>query len=239
MAFTTNPSIVFSTGFTGACSLDDDIKLQFGSGTDYWFHYRSAGTAFELISTDTAGGGEDGIVFKVEDGTNDVDFIGDIVAVAATFSGAVSTGALTTSTIVASGIIKTDDATDATSGTDGSLQTDGGLSVVKDGFIGNDLDVVGRVVTSTVTTLANDGTPTVAAGNLFKTGGTTAITDFDNGVVGQTIEILSAHAITITDGSPIILAASANFVMAAGDTLVLTMYNDQVWNEVSRTVEAA
>jgi hypothetical protein len=43
------------------------------------------------------------------------------------------------STIVASGIIKTDDTTAATSTTDGSLQTDGGLSVVLDAVIGDDL----------------------------------------------------------------------------------------------------
>jgi hypothetical protein len=71
---------------------------------------------------------------------------------------------------------------------------------------------------------------------MFVTGGTTAITDFDDGVVGQTITILSAHAVTITDGAPIILNGSANFVMAASDTLTLTMFNDQVWQEVSRTV---
>ena len=53
--------------------------------------------------------------------------------------GTVATAALTTSTIVASGIVKTDDATDATSTTDGSLQTDGGLSVAKDAVVGNDL----------------------------------------------------------------------------------------------------
>jgi hypothetical protein len=50
-----------------------------------------------------------------------------------------ATAALTTSTIVASGIIKTDDATEATSTTDGSLQTDGGLSVVKDAVFGDDV----------------------------------------------------------------------------------------------------
>lgn len=37
------------------------------------------------------------------------------------------------------GILKTDDATDATSTTDGSLQTDGGLSVVKDAVFGDDV----------------------------------------------------------------------------------------------------
>jgi len=50
--------------------------------------------------------------------------------------------ALTATTITASGIIKTDDATDATSTTDGSLQTDGGLSVVKDAVFGDDIKLL-------------------------------------------------------------------------------------------------
>ncbi len=99
-----------------------------------------------------------------------------------------------------------------------------------------DLNLVNRLINSTVTALANDATPSVSAGSLFKTGGTTTITDLDDGVVGQTIKILSEHAITITDGTNILLNGSANFVMAAGDVLVLTMYNDQVWVEDSRQV---
>ena len=50
--------------------------------------------------------------------------------------------ALTATTVTASGIIKTDDATDATSTTDGSLQTDGGLSVVKDAVFGDDIKLL-------------------------------------------------------------------------------------------------
>ena len=56
--------------------------------------------------------------------------------------GTVATAALTTSTIVASGIIKTDDTTNATSTTDGSLQTDGGLSVVLDAVFGDDVNLL-------------------------------------------------------------------------------------------------
>ena len=40
------------------------------------------------------------------------------------------------------GILKTDDATEATSTTDGSLQTDGGLSVVKDAVFGDDIKLL-------------------------------------------------------------------------------------------------
>jgi hypothetical protein len=87
-----------------------------------------------------------------------------------------------------------------------------------------------------VTFGASDTTPTVAAGDSFISGGAVTITDFDNGVVGKTIKILAAHAVTVTDGSPIILHGSANFVMAAADTLTLHMFNDQVWSELSRMV---
>lgn len=41
-----------------------------------------------------------------------------------------------------SGILKTDDATEATSTTDGSLQTDGGLSIVKDAVFGDDIKLL-------------------------------------------------------------------------------------------------
>ncbi len=52
---------------------------------------------------------------------------------ALTFSGA---------NVTAAGILKTDDATEATSTTDGSLQTDGGLSVVKDAVFGDDVKLL-------------------------------------------------------------------------------------------------
>lgn len=99
-----------------------------------------------------------------------------------------------------------------------------------------DETVAGRFVTSRVITLDDTGTPTVAGGNLFLTGGTTAITDFDDGVVGQVIEVLSAHTITITDGASLDLAAGANYSMTATDTLILQMFNDQVWVEMGRSV---
>ena len=63
---------------------------------------------------------------------------------AATFSGANTTlaGTVASGAITSSGIIKTDDTTEATSSKDGSLQTDGGLSVAKDVVAGDDVKLL-------------------------------------------------------------------------------------------------
>jgi hypothetical protein len=91
-------------------------------------------------------------------------------------------------------------------------------------------------LSETVTTLLNNATPSVLGGRLFVTGGTTTITDFDDGVIGQELVVLAAHSVTITDGTPIILAGGANYDMTDSDTLVLRMINAQVWQEISRSV---
>jgi len=87
-----------------------------------------------------------------------------------------------------------------------------------------------------ITALANNATPPVAGGSTFTTGGTTTITDFDDGTVGQTITVLSEHAVTITDATNIILNGSANFVMAAADSLTLVLKADNKWYETARMV---
>ncbi len=84
--------------------------------------------------------------------------------------------------------------------------------------------------------LANNATPTVAGVTLAKTGGTTTITDFDDGVLGQTFRLLAKHIVTITDGTNILLNLATNFDMKVGDVLTLSMFDDQVWEEVSRKV---
>ena len=67
----------------------------------------------------------------------------DLTISGGTIDGSVYRGttkaALSATTGTFSGVLKTDDATEATSTTDGSLQTDGGLSVVKDIVGGDDL----------------------------------------------------------------------------------------------------
>jgi hypothetical protein len=56
-------------------------------------------------------------------------------------------------------------------------------------------------------------------------------------VVGQTIRVLSAHAVTVTHGATtIVLRGGIDFVMAAGDTLTLTMFVAGVWQEIGRKV---
>lgn len=86
-----------------------------------------------------------------------------------------------------------------------------------------------------IATLADDATPSVDAGRSFVTGGTTTITDFDDGLEGQIIHIISEHAITITDGTNIFLSGSTNWTMAATDTLTLICKADGKWYELSRS----
>jgi len=90
-----------------------------------------------------------------------------------------------------------------------------------------------------VYTLTNDATPSVAGGNIFLTGGTTTITDFDDGVTGQIIYILAEHSVTITDGTNILLADSANYEMVDGNILTLICKADNKWYELSRSDSGA
>jgi hypothetical protein len=94
----------------------------------------------------------------------------------------------------------------------------------------------GNTNLSEINRLADSATPSVAVGNKFLTGGTTTITDLTDGYVGKIITMISEHAITITDGTNIFLAGSANFVMAATDTLTLIQKADGKWYELSRSV---
>lgn len=83
---------------------------------------------------------------------------------------------------------------------------------------------------------SGDATPGVENHQIWKTLGTTAITNFLNGFVGQRLIILATDSITITDNANIVLAGGANFAMTDSDTLVLQMFNAGVWHELSRSV---
>ena len=86
----------------------------------------------------------------------------------------------------------------------------------------------------TISTLANDATPSILFNTKWLTGGTTTITDFDDGVLGQVITVIAEHSLTITDGTNIILNGSANFTMTATDTLTLIQKADGKWYETGR-----
>ncbi|MDD5328039.1 MAG: hypothetical protein PHY02_09560 [Phycisphaerae bacterium] len=92
---------------------------------------------------------------------------------------------------------------------------------------------------ASISTLANDATPSVTGANLWLTGGTTTITDFDDGATGQIITVIAAHSLTITDGTNIFLNGSANFTMTATDTLTLIQQSDGKWYETGRSDSGA
>jgi len=83
--------------------------------------------------------------------------------------------------------------------------------------------------------LSNTATPSVYGVSQATTGGTTTITNFTDGTVGQRFTLIAEHAVTITDGTNIFLSGSANFVMAATDTLTLIQKADGKWYEISRS----
>lgn len=114
--------------------------------------------------------------------------------------------------------------------------------VIKPSVVGAKLDfdlnyssgAGGSVIQRHIVFTSTDATPSVKNSNFCETAGTTAITDFDDGVIGQVIYIKANDSITITHGTPIQLIDDANYAMANGDTLVLCMFDDQVWHEIGR-----
>jgi len=78
-------------------------------------------------------------------------------------------------------------------------------------------------------------TPSVYGLTQALTAGAVTITDFLNGTVGQRFTLIAEHAVTITDGTNIFLNGSANFVMAATDTLTCIQKADGNWYEISRS----
>ena len=119
--------------------------------------------------------------------------------------GTFATAALTTSTIVASGIIKTDDSTNATSTTDGSLQTDGGLSVVLDAVFGDDVTLItdGAVLNLGVgsdVSITHDGTTggtITGTPMVYQSKGAAALgNDTHSGIV---LEMLAGESLAVGD----------------------------------------
>ena len=118
---------------------------------------------------------------EVEINSTLIDVNGNL-DVSGTIVGA-STLSATTGTF--SGVLKTDDATEATSTTDGSLQTDGGLSVVKDAVFGDDVKLLSD---SSVIALGADGDVTIThvadTGIALNTKSITGVTSVNSGALG-------------------------------------------------------
>lgn len=70
-----------------------------------------------------------------------------------------------------------------------------------------------------VRTLDNTGTPSVAYGEDFVTGGTTTITAFDDGVPGQEITVRCAHSLTFDVTSTTLFGGTTDLACASGDML--------------------
>ena len=103
------------------------------------------------------------------------------------------------------------------------------------GWLCNVDNIDNNNVARNIGTLANDATPSVYNGEVWLTGGGTTITDFDDGVTGQVIMVIAEHSLIITDGANIFLNGSANFSMAATDTLTLICKSDNKWYEIGRS----
>lgn len=79
--------------FTGDITMADAKKVCFGDTTcDYWFVYNSSGTQFELWHTDVDGGGSDGLIYAVSDGSDDPTFTGVLTATGGLIAAADSVG---------------------------------------------------------------------------------------------------------------------------------------------------
>ena len=88
-----------------------------------------------------------------------------------------------------------------------------------------------------VTFTSADATPTVAEGNIFRLNDTT-ITDFDDGQVGDVIMVYGpiSGKIQITNGASILLQDGLDVRIGVADTILFAMFADQVWHEISRSM---
>jgi len=189
---------------------DDQTKIDFADANTINFHANNA-KEMVLVENSLSPGTSDGTalgttslmwsdlflasgsVINLNNGDVTLTHSSETLTVA---GGTLATAALTTSTIVASGIIKTDDNTNATSTTDGSLQTDGGLSVVLDAIFGDDVSLLSD---SAVINMGADNDVT------FTHDGTTGLT-----IAANPFEVDSGGNITLDAHTGIFIFQDAN-----------------------------
>jgi len=86
--------------------------------------------------------------------------------------------------------------------------------------------------------LADEATPSAKGRLLWKTGGTTNITDFDDGHIGQIITVLCKHSLTFDtttaqDADHNLDGSSVNISVDTGDVLVWLCENGTTWHLIS------
>ena len=109
-----------------------------------------------------------------------------------------------------------------------SMTLDGSLTV------DSNITTAGAFLNSTVTTLAAGATPNVASSNVFIIDENTSKTNFLGGLPGQTIKLKAAIAVSIEETANISLGGGIPFPMSVGDTLTLTQYTTNLWDEDGR-----
>jgi len=142
---------------------------------------------------------------------------GTVIGAASVAAGTFAAVAGTTGTY--SGVLKTDDTTEATSTTDGSLQTDGGLSVAKSAVIGDDLDL-----------LSDSSVLSMGLGSdiTFTHDGTTGLT-----IAATPISVKSVGDLTLSSSTDIVLdAIGGNFEFKDAGTAKLTIDLDTTAGDV-------
>lgn len=74
--------------------------------------------------------------------------------------------------------------------------------------------------------LDDTGTPSVTGSDVFRTGGTTTITDLDDGFKGQEVTIFCEHAVTFDFTGTSLKGSSVDIVVADGDMIRFALDND-------------
>ena len=157
----------------------------------------------------------------VLDGSKNIATLGTVGCGAITSTGNSAMAQLTTS-----GRVIVDDATEATSTTDGSLQTDGGLSVAKSAVIGDDLDLLsdGAIMnigsTSKFTLTALDANNAVMASANHRL----AFGDAGEYIAGDgtDLSIVSSGLVSVTGDTNIVGTLSADTSLTLDTTTITT-----------------
>ena len=171
----TDAIIELANGTTGTPSNDSGLIIERGDANNAFIGFDESADKF-IVGTGTFTGASTGNL-SITTGT--------LVA------------SLEAATVTASGIIKTDDTTNATSTTDGSLQTDGGLSVVLDAVFGDDVKLL-----SDASVLSFGADSEIALTHVHNTG--LLLTDSGG---TPTLQLHDANESIASDGSKVIITS--------------------------------